>query len=54
MFRQPKPEARPVDYPENAWPLWFVSMAFVHNRRFGLWYLLGLILEVVLHGFGVF
>jgi 1,4-dihydroxy-2-naphthoate octaprenyltransferase len=54
MFRQPKPEVRPAEYPEQAWPLWFVSMAFVHNRRFGVWYLLGLILEVVLHGFGVF
>jgi hypothetical protein len=25
-----------------------VALAFLHNRRFGLWYLLGLILDVVL------
>ena len=54
MFTKPKPESRPPDYPATAWPLYFVSMAFVHNRRFGLWYVGGLIVEVVLralHGF---
>ncbi len=54
MFSAPKPESCPPGYPESAWPLYFVSMAFVHNRRFGLWYLLGLILEVVLRALHVF
>jgi 1,4-dihydroxy-2-naphthoate polyprenyltransferase len=53
MFSRPKPEERPAEYPADAWPLWFVAMAFQHNRRFGEWYLLGLILDVVLHAFGV-
>ncbi len=48
MYHAPKPEERPQDYPEDAWPLWFVATAFYHNRRFGLLYLLGLILNVVL------
>ncbi len=47
MFSQPKPSERPADYPEDAWPLWFVAGAFGHNRSFGLWFLVGLILEVV-------
>ncbi len=47
MFSQPKPSERPADYPADAWPLWFVAGAFGHNRSFGLWYLVGLILEVV-------
>jgi len=47
MFRQPKPAEKPADYPD-VWPNYFVAAAFVHNRRFGLLYLLGLILNAVL------
>ncbi len=53
MYRAPKPETRPDEYPAEAWPLWFVAMAFQHNRRFGLWYLFGLILDAVLHVTGL-
>ena len=49
VYRLPKPEERPAKYPADAWPLWFVAFAFLHNRRFGLFYLLGLILDVGLH-----
>ncbi len=48
MFRNPKPEERPQDYPADSWPLWFVASAFVHNRTFGLWFLLGLIANAIL------
>jgi 1,4-dihydroxy-2-naphthoate octaprenyltransferase len=44
MFRQPKPDEKPEGYPD-VWPNYFVAGAFVHNRRFGLLYLLGLILD---------
>ena len=47
LFRQPKPAEKPADYPD-VWPNYFVAAAFVHNRRFGLLYLLGLILNAVL------
>jgi 1,4-dihydroxy-2-naphthoate octaprenyltransferase len=46
MFRQPKPEEKPVDFPD-VWPNWFVAGAFYHNRRFGMFYMLGLILDTV-------
>jgi 1,4-dihydroxy-2-naphthoate octaprenyltransferase len=46
MFRAPKPAEKPADYPD-VWPNYFVASAFVHNRRFGVLYLLGLILESV-------
>ncbi len=46
VYRHPKPEERPAEYPADAWPLWFVAFAFLHNKRFGLFYLLGLILDV--------
>jgi 1,4-dihydroxy-2-naphthoate octaprenyltransferase len=51
IYRKEKPETRPEDYPEDAWPLWFVAFAFGHNRRFGLLYLLGLIIEAVFRTF---
>jgi 1,4-dihydroxy-2-naphthoate octaprenyltransferase len=46
-FRQPKPAEKPANYPE-VWPNYFVAMGFVHNRRFGMLFLLGLILDGVL------
>lgn len=51
MFKAPKPENKPDEYPADAWPLWFVAAAFVHNRRFGLLFLVGLILDTVLRVF---
>jgi 1,4-dihydroxy-2-naphthoate octaprenyltransferase len=51
MFRAPKPAEKPADYPD-VWPNYFVASAFVHNRRFGMFYLLGLILESVIKLFG--
>ncbi len=54
MYRRPKPANRPADYPADVWPLWFVAVAFAHNRRFGLWFLLGLIIDAALHALHVF
>lgn len=48
VFARPRPEARPEEYPDDAWPLWFVAFAFYHNRRFGALYVLGIILDVIL------
>jgi 1,4-dihydroxy-2-naphthoate octaprenyltransferase len=47
ILRSPRPTARPADYPAQFWPGWFVAYAFVHNRRWGTLFLLGLIGEVV-------
>ncbi|NPA34208.1 MAG: prenyltransferase [Chlorobi bacterium] len=47
VFLNPKPETKPEDYPESAWPLWFVAHAFVHNRKFGILFMLGLLLETL-------
>jgi len=51
VFRAPKPESAPANAPmgiQQGWPLWFVSFAFYHNRAFGMWFLLGLLAELVL------
>ena len=48
VYLQPKPAERPEQYPASTWPLWFVAFAFLHNRRFGLFFLLGLIGDLAL------
>jgi 1,4-dihydroxy-2-naphthoate octaprenyltransferase len=49
VFAAPKPAARPKDYPEAAWPLWFSAHAFAHTRWFTVLFLLGLLAETALH-----
>jgi 1,4-dihydroxy-2-naphthoate octaprenyltransferase len=50
QFLKPKPETRPEGFPEGqgGWPLYFAPQAFVNNRAFGMWFMLGLIVDVVL------
>ena len=45
VFRQPKPQLPPGDYPENVWPLWFSAHAFRHTLRFTSLLLLGVVLD---------
>lgn len=47
MYRQPRPAAPPADYPPDIWPLWYSAMAFYHNRRYGTWLMVGLLLDVI-------
>jgi len=54
VYGHRRPEGPPSDYPQDAWPLWFVGHAFIHNRRFGGLFLLGLIVDTVLVLTGVF
>lgn len=50
MFRNPKPDEKPEDFPE-VWPNYFVAAAFQHNRKFGIWFFIGLVLDTILHKF---
>ncbi len=47
MFKAPKPAEKPADFPE-VWPNYFVAAAFIHNRNFGIVFLLALIVDAVL------
>lgn len=47
MLNNPRPAGPPPGYP--AWPTWFSAGAFVHNRQFGGWLILGLIVDTLLH-----
>src|SRR2546425_11838577 len=42
--RRPKPRHPPEGY--RGWPLWFVGVAFIHNRRFGMLFVAGLALQL--------
>lgn len=48
MYKAPKPEEKPADYDASIWPLWFSAVSFYHNKRYGMFFLVGLILEIVL------
>ncbi len=51
-FLHPRPTEPPPEYPREAWPIWFVGFAFVHNRRFGALYMMGLLLDALWTRFG--
>ncbi|KAF0107256.1 MAG: 1 4-dihydroxy-2-naphthoate octaprenyltransferase [Anaerolineaceae bacterium] len=50
QFLKPRPETRPEGFPDGqgGWPLYFAPQSFVNNRAFGMWFMLGLIADVVL------
>jgi 1,4-dihydroxy-2-naphthoate polyprenyltransferase len=43
VYSEPRPAAPPPRYP--IWPLWYVAAAFLHTRRAGLLFVLGLVLN---------
>jgi 1,4-dihydroxy-2-naphthoate polyprenyltransferase len=48
IYRRPYPEERPQDFPPEAWPTYFAATSFVHNRRYGLFFLLGLLADAAI------
>jgi 1,4-dihydroxy-2-naphthoate octaprenyltransferase len=50
QFKNPRPAQKPEGFPEGqgGWPLYFAPQAFVNNRAFGMWFMLGLLLDVVI------
>ena len=53
VYKSSQPIHMPEEYRANVWPLWFVAFAFLHNRRFGALFVLGLVVEVVLQSSGL-
>jgi hypothetical protein len=48
VFSRPRPKSKPPDLAEGIWPLWFVGAAFWFTRRYGVYFLLGLVLDVLI------
>ena len=53
VYSKPRPEKEPADMPPNIWPLYLVNNAFIYNRRFGLLFLLGLIIDTFFVKMGI-
>ncbi len=47
VYRHPRPSGPPPELPKGVWPLYFVATAFWYNRRFGLLFLGGLMLDTL-------
>ncbi len=47
ILARPKPETRP-EVDRTGWPMWFVSAVFLHNRTYGMLFLLGLIVDTLI------
>ncbi len=47
-YKFPRPLEAPPSLPKGVWPLYFVAVTFGYNRRFGTFFLLGLIGDIVL------
>ncbi|MCA9597319.1 MAG: prenyltransferase [Myxococcales bacterium] len=52
-YRHPRPAKPPPELPKGVWPLWFVAFAFIHTRRFGLLYVVGIVIDVVIRRMGL-
>jgi 1,4-dihydroxy-2-naphthoate octaprenyltransferase len=53
MYTKPRPETKPDGYPVEIWPTYFSAISFFHNRRFGLLFMAGLLVDALLHVIGV-
>jgi 1,4-dihydroxy-2-naphthoate octaprenyltransferase len=51
VYKDKKPLERPAWFREDTWPLYYVALGFLHNRQFGIWFLVGLIVDVGLRTF---
>ncbi|MEI6898926.1 MAG: prenyltransferase [Bacteroidota bacterium] len=49
IFLKPRPTEPPAGYDPSGWPLYLVAYAFIFTRSFGLWFLLGVIGDVVIN-----
>jgi 1,4-dihydroxy-2-naphthoate polyprenyltransferase len=45
-FGRPRPERPPQGFP--VWPLWFAPLAFLHARRAGALFVIGLVADALL------
>jgi 1,4-dihydroxy-2-naphthoate octaprenyltransferase len=53
IFSKPRPESEPETLEKGVWPLYLSAHAFIYNKRFGLLFLLGLIIDLVLVKSGI-
>ncbi len=47
-YKHPRPKEAPPELPKGVWPLYFVAVTFWYNRRFGMFFLIGLVGDIIL------
>ncbi len=47
VYREPRPDGPPPELPAGVWPLWFVASAFWYTRRFGAFFVVALLADLV-------
>lgn len=53
IFAKPRPLSEPEELAKGVWPLYLSANAFTYNKRFGLLFLLGLIIDLILVKSGI-
>jgi 1,4-dihydroxy-2-naphthoate octaprenyltransferase len=53
VFSKPRPDAEPESLEKGVWPLYLSAHAFIYNKRFGLLFLLGLIIDLIISKAGL-
>lgn len=48
VYGAPRPDGPPADLPDGVWPLWYVAVAFWYTRRFGLFFVAGLLIDLAI------
>jgi 1,4-dihydroxy-2-naphthoate octaprenyltransferase len=48
VYSYPRPSGPSPELPDGVWPLYFVATAFWYNRRFGILFLAGLVVDSAL------
>ena len=54
VYRNPRPTEAPPELPDGVWPLYFVAITFWYNRRFGMFFLAGLVGDILLSSYAGF
>ncbi|MEW5735621.1 MAG: prenyltransferase [Thermodesulfobacteriota bacterium] len=54
VYAKPRPDEPPEGIPEGVWPLFLSAVAFVYCRLFGILFLAGLLVDVVLKRLGAY
>ncbi len=53
VFSKPRPESEPETLEKGVWPLYLSANAFMYNKRFGLLFLLGLMIDLMVTKSGI-
>lgn len=53
VFYKPGPDEESLELEKEVWPLYLSAHAFAYNKRFGLLFLLGLAVDLVLIKTGI-